>query len=110
VPKEGQFVIYKLLEKESAVSDSVLSNSIRVAKNLLLAQKKRRVLNEYVAVLAEQSNVRILFNRLHGLDVTPLQMFTLRYIGFGGKINAVPPLCPREDWVKYLRKKASIVQ
>jgi hypothetical protein len=110
VPKGGQFVIYKLLEKESAVSDSVLSNSIRVAKNLLLAQKKRRVLNEYVAVLAEQSNVRILFNRLHGLDVTPLQMFTLRYIGFGGKITAVPPLCPREDWVKYLRKKASIVQ
>jgi hypothetical protein len=110
VPREGQFVIYKLLEKKSAVSDSVLSKSIREAKNLLLAQKKRRILNEYVARLAEESNVRVFFNRLHDLDVTPLQMFTLRYIGFGGKISAVPPLYPREDWVKYLQKKASIVQ
>jgi hypothetical protein len=110
VPKEGQYVIYRLLEKRSAVSDSVLSNSIRVAKNVLLAQKKRRILNEYVARLAEESNVRVFFNRLHDLGVTPLQMFTLRYVGFGGKISAVPPLCPREDWVKYLQKKASIVQ
>jgi hypothetical protein len=110
VPKEGRYVIYRLLEKRSAVSDSVLSKSIRVAKNVLLAQKKRRILNEYVAKLAEESNIRIFFNRLHDLDVTSLQMFTLRYIGFGGKISAVPPLYPREDWVKYLRKKASIVQ
>jgi hypothetical protein len=44
------------------------------------------------------------------LNVTPIQMYTLRYLGFGGKVAAVPPLYPREDWVKYLQKKGSVVQ
>jgi hypothetical protein len=110
VPEGGHYIIYRLLDKKSAVNDSVLANSIRVARDVLLAQKKRRVLNEYLARLAEENNVKIFFNNLRQLNVTPLQMYTLRYLGFGGKVAAVPPLYPREDWVKYLQKKASVIQ
>jgi hypothetical protein len=110
VPEGGHYVIYRLLDKKSAVSDSVLAHSIQVAKDILLAQKKRQVLNEYLAKLAEENNVRFFLSKLHDLNVTSLQMYTVRYLGFGGKVSAVPPLFPREDWVKYLQKKASVVQ
>jgi hypothetical protein len=30
-------------------------------------------------------------------------MLTFRFIGFGGKILAVPQLYPRAGWVKYFR-------
>jgi len=110
VPDRGRYVIYRLVDKKTAVNDSVLANSIRVAGDVLLAEKKRRVLNEYLARLAEENNVKIFFSNLPHLNVTPLQMYTLRYLGFGGKVAAVPPLYPREDWVKYLQKKASVVQ
>lgn len=110
VPDRGRYVIYRLVDKKSAVNDSVLANSIRVARDVLLAQKKRQALNEYLAKLAEENNVRIFFSNLRQLRVMPLQMYTLRYLGFGGKVAAVPPLYPREDWVKYLQKKASVVQ
>lgn len=110
VPERGNYMIYRLLDKKSAVSDSVLANSVRVARDILLAQKKRRVLDEYMARLAEENNVKVFLSNLRDLNVTSLQMYTLRYLGFGGKISAVPPLYPREDWVKSLQKKASVVQ
>jgi hypothetical protein len=110
VPERGRYVIYRLLDKKYSVNDSALANSIRVARDVLLAQKKRQVLNEHLAKLAEENNVKIFFSNLRHLNVTPLQMYTLRYLGFGGKVAAVPPLYPREDWVKYLQKKASVVQ
>jgi hypothetical protein len=110
VPERGHYMIYRLLDKKSAVSDSALANSIRVARDVLLAQKKRQVLNEYLARLAEENNVKVFLSNLRDLNVTSLQMYTLRYLWFGGKISAVPPLYPREDWVKFLQKKASVVQ
>ncbi|MGB9591575.1 MAG: hypothetical protein ACPL1K_03565, partial [Candidatus Kryptoniota bacterium] len=52
---------------------------------------------------AEQSDLKIYYSKIHSLDVTPIQMLTFRYIGFGGKILAVPPLFPRESWIRYYK-------
>ncbi len=101
----GKFYIYKLVDKKSKVGNAEIKNSIQVAKEMLLAQRKRRALDRYIADLAQQENVKIFGKNLLNLKVTPIQMFTFRYIGFGGKIAAVPMLYPREGWIKYYQQK-----
>ncbi len=108
VPEHRKYTIYKLLDKKSNVSDSALANSIQVAKDLLLEEKRRNVLNQYVGKLADENGVKIFLDKVRAVNVTPMQMYTVRYIGFGGKISAVPPVYPREGWIKFLQKKVNI--
>lgn len=101
----GKFFIYVVVDKKSGISKQAIEHSIDVAKQMLLQAKKRKVLDEYIAGLAEQAGVRIFYPNVRSLEVTPLEMLTFRYIGFGGKILAVPLLYPREGWIKYYRSK-----
>ena len=106
---KGKYTIFRILDKQSAISSGKISNSIQAAKNLLLAETKRNILNKYIAKLAAEQHVKIFEKNLNKVDVTPIQMLTFRYIGFGGKIIAVPTLYPREDWIKYYRPYQNIV-
>jgi len=105
VEDNGKFHIYQLLDKKSSIDDSAIENSIEVAKEILSAQEKRKALGRYIAKLAEDDNVKIFPQKLVDVKATPFQMLTFRYIGFGGRIIAVPQLFPREDWVKYYQYK-----
>ena len=51
--------------------------------------------------MAEKAKVKIFIEALKKVQVSPIQMFTVRNIGFGGRISAVPGLVPCEGWVKY---------
>ena len=101
----GRFLIYVVLEKKSGVTKETISHSIEVAEQMLVQMKKQRVLDEYITRLAEKANVQISYQNVRSLKVTPVEMLTFRYIGFGGKILAVPLLYPREEWIKYFRLK-----
>jgi hypothetical protein len=79
-----------------------------VASQQLLTEKRRKSVNEHIARLADRSDVRIYNDRLQRVSVSPVQMFSVRYTGFGGKIVAVPPVYPREEWIQYLQIKARI--
>lgn len=103
VEDHGKFYIYQLLDKRMSVNDAAIKNSIQVAKEMLLTREKRRALDRYVAKLARKESVRIFRNKLLALKVTPFQMLTYRFVGFGGKILAVPELYPRAGWFKYFR-------
>jgi hypothetical protein len=105
----GKYTIFRILDKQSSLSSEKISNSIQAAKDMLLAERKRNILNEYIADLAKEQNVKIFRENLNKIDLTPIQMLTFRYIGFGGKIIAVPPLYPREDWIKYYNPEKNIV-
>jgi hypothetical protein len=106
---DSVFTIIRVIDKKVSVSQSAVQNSIQAAQDMLLAKTKSSVLNKYVARLAEEQNVKIYMNRLNDLKVTPIEMLTFRYIGFGGKILAVPALYPREDWIKELKKPENII-
>ena len=106
---KGKYTIFRILDKKSTISSEKISNSIQVAKDLLLAERKRDVLNKYIAKLAAEQNVKIYNENLNKVDVTPIQMLTFRYIGFGGKIAAVPTLFPREEWIKYYNPEKNIL-
>jgi hypothetical protein len=98
---KGKYTIFRILDKKSLISPETISNSIQVAKDILLTNRRMDVLNKYIANLAKEQNVKIFGNKLNEMEVTSIQMLTFRYIGFGGKIMAVPTLYPREDWIKY---------
>lgn len=55
---------------------------------------KQSRFNKFVANLASKSSIQIFDDALKTLDVTPSQMFTIRYLGFGGKIPAAPSVMP----------------
>lgn len=103
VEDHGKFYLYQLLDKRLSINNSAVKNSIAVARRMLLTEEQRETLDKYIAKRAEKENVKVFWKRVMALQVTPLQMLTFRFMGFGGKILAVPQLYPRAGWVKYFR-------
>jgi hypothetical protein len=97
----GKFCIYRVIDKRSEVR----GKSIDVAREMALETKRERVLSEYVADLAAKAGVEFDYPNIRDLRVTDIQMLTLRYIGFGGKILAVPMLFPRYGWIQYYSQR-----
>ncbi|HED05753.1 MAG TPA: peptidyl-prolyl cis-trans isomerase [Ignavibacteria bacterium] len=106
---KGKYTVFRILNKRSKISHHEIIHSIQVAEDMLVAKRKREVLNKYLARLAQKQNVKIYPNRLSNVKVTPIQMLTFRYIGFGGKIIAVPTLYPHENWIKYFKRSKKII-
>ncbi len=106
---KNQYVIYKIFGKISFLRKKAIEHSIQVAKDILLQKRKSEVLNKYISKLADEQNAKIYINKLTDVKVTPIEMLTVRYIGFGGKIMAVPSLYPREGWIKYIHDKNNIL-
>lgn len=64
--------------------------------------------NRYIASLAERQTVRIDFDRLKRVSMTPMPMVTRRFIGFGGAMMAVPMLPQLWDWLEFWMKAEQI--
>ncbi|HEY9166929.1 MAG TPA: hypothetical protein VIS48_12300 [Candidatus Kryptonia bacterium] len=101
--ENGRFQIYKVIEKKSSVSQEAVSHSIEVAREMLTEQVKEQTLDKYISDLAMKAGVKIYYSEVRSVKITPIEMLTFRYIGFGGKILAVPLLYPREGWIKYYK-------
>ncbi len=97
---KGKFTIFRLIDKKSKISDKEIHKSIQAANDQLLEKKRNEILNKYISKLASDQSVKIFQSGLNKVNVTPIQMLTFRYIGFGGKIVATPSLYPREEWIK----------
>ncbi len=95
------YTVFQLLENKTTVADSSLAQSIADAERRLLDEKRAIVLNGYIAGQAREAHIRIYRTRVTATRVLPSQMYSVRYIGFGGRINAVPMLPPRETWIRY---------
>jgi len=78
-------------------------------KDDLIEKKFNEKFFEYIAGLAEKYKVSIDDDVLKNIKVINIPMFTYRYIGFGGRITALPYLGTWNDWVKYLNKKSGII-
>ncbi len=106
---KNTYTIFRVLNKKSLVSETAVKKSIQVARDMLLAKRRRDVLDKYITKLAGGENVKLYPDRLKDVSVTPIQMVTFRYIGFGGKIMAVPSLYPREGWIKEFKKTGNVL-
>lgn len=64
----------------------------------LLAEKRKLAMDRAVASLARRQKVTIDYEKLKRVKVTLIPTFTRRYIGFGGRMTAVPLMMQLWDW------------
>jgi hypothetical protein len=109
VKDRSGFTLYKLISKKLVRHDSEFVRSANTFKEAALSEKKERILYQYIGKLASDEDVKIFIQPLKRVEVKPLQMFTVRKIGFGGEINAVPYMPPCDGWPKYVKSGNLIV-
>jgi hypothetical protein len=79
-------------------------------KNQLKYKKLRSKINEFTTQLALKYGLEINWDILNSIEVTNINSFGIRYLGFGGKITAVPLLAPNNNWVESYLKKLDTIQ
>lgn len=109
--KEG-LTIFRLLGKRTtiATNDTVFEKNKSAIRQRLLEKKKEEAVSHYVAGLAKKYGVTIHQQTLRNLHTTSTQMFTWRYLGFGGRIVAVPSVVPDEGWYQEYLKSIPLNQ
>jgi parvulin-like peptidyl-prolyl isomerase len=75
----------------------------------LLGKKFDEKFFKYIAKLSEKYKYSINEKALKDLKVLDIPMFTFKYIGFGGRIAAIPFLGPWYNWTKYLKNKSAVL-
>jgi hypothetical protein len=95
------YSVFTVLGKVRLGRDTKLAiDSMKTAvKGELLYEKEHGTLNAFVASVARDYRVTMYYNRLKNVAVSPVNIVTRRFIGFGGSILAVPALNPLWEWV-----------
>ena len=105
--QEG-FSIIKLIGKRNlSDSSSVKFDEVKEAIKAQLRLKKfDEEVQQKTVQLAKEIGVTINEKVFKQTEVTPIKMFAVRYLGFGGKIAALPLTIPLYDWYyKYKNDK-----
>lgn len=105
------YSIFRVLGKQKLAAGnypSVDSVRINVHTNLM-TNKRQQSLNRFIAGAANKYGVQLYYDKLHEVDIQPSNMFTRRYIGFGGVITASPLLYPNSEWVKEWQDAKKII-
>lgn len=102
------FSIFQLIGKEER-KISLPSKSFEEVKESLrreLAEKEawNNIINKTVD-FAEKYKFKINTDVLKSIDVTTINSFAIRHMGFGGKITAVPLTAPFTEWIYKLQEK-----
>ncbi len=86
------YSLFKLIgKKESAAPTSKTYNEVKSSiKEDLLYQKFIKHFYNYTGELADKFGISINKKNLNAVNVTNINMFTYRYIGFGGVMTAMP--------------------
>jgi parvulin-like peptidyl-prolyl isomerase len=103
---EEGYSVFKLIDKKEAVKSyredyDAVKDQLR---NDLLVKKFQNSIEDETVRLAEKYQVRVNEDLLNKIPVSEINMFTYRYMGFGGRISAVPYTTPWHEW----RKKTDI--
>jgi parvulin-like peptidyl-prolyl isomerase len=104
--KEG-YSVFKLIEKKDAVKSFIAGyETVREQlRNDLLMKKYQNLVDDETVRLAQKYNVKINHNLIKQIPVSDIEMFTHRYMGFGGRISAVPYTTPWHSWRKRVEIK-----
>ncbi len=78
-------------------------------KEELLGKRFNEKFFKYIAGLAGEYKYSVDEKNLEAVKVINIPMFTYRYLGFGGRITALPYLGPWYEWVKYLNNNQGII-
>jgi parvulin-like peptidyl-prolyl isomerase len=106
------YSIFKLLDvKEDSVFLTDDFEQIRTEVGRELGYlKKQNSFNKFIANLATKYDVKINFDLLKSVIVTSHQSIIYNYLGFGGKVLAVPLLNVNMEWVPEWQGKPESIQ
>ncbi len=105
------YSIFELIGKKEidSVSETTLKHYKEIAKSDLEEKKLDTLLTNYTIKLANKFGVKINRQTVNSLKLTDINMFTFRYMGFGGRIAAVPFTSSFYDWMYKWRKIKSVL-
>lgn len=99
---EEGYLIFKLIDiKTDSITNSGSFDQMRAElRNELRYLKRKESINKFIAHLADKFNVSINHDLLKSIRVTNINSIMYNYLGFGGKMTAVPLLAPNVDWAE----------
>lgn len=106
---DNKFLIFKLID---VIEDSSKVNytSSDELKRELGYLKKQNSYNNFISSLATRYDLKIYPSVLNDFQVTSHQSIIYNYLGFGGRILAVPLLNVNMDWVPEWKNKLGNIQ
>ncbi len=94
------YSIFKLIDKqkEKIIPPKPFEKFKDQYKQDLIYQKLYKRMTDFTYNLAVKYGVNLNLDLLDKIEVTTIPSFGIRYLGFGGKITAVPLIAPNADW------------
>ena len=105
------YSVFKLIDKRENSVDTIMSfdeSKENIRKNLAY-KKLSDFFIDYTVKLANKYGVSINEQLLNAISVSDLSMFVYRYMGFGGRINAVPMALPFTEWFSPWKESKKLV-
>ncbi len=111
IKTDSGYSVIKLIGKkiDSTKTDEDFDSVKTQLKYDLLGKKFDKKFYKYIAGLADKYHFTVNEKVFQNVKVTSIPMFTYRYIGFGGRIAAVPYLGQWYEWLNYYKNKTNIV-
>ncbi len=96
------YSVFKLIDKqdEKIIPPKPFEKFKDQYKKDLTYQKLYGKITDFTYNLAVKYGVSINLDLLEKIEVTSLQSFGMRFLGFGGKMTAVPLIAPNVDWAE----------
>jgi len=105
---DSLFVVLRLSDKKQIDEDSSAFkdvNRVERAKDKLATEKIKKQLVNITYEFARKTPIKINYEILKSLEVTKINSFSIRYMGFGGSIMGVPIYLPNYEWAWMLNTK-----
>jgi parvulin-like peptidyl-prolyl isomerase len=108
---DSGYSIIKLIGRryDTTNVDSDFNQEKESIRRDVLEKKFNEKFYRYIAGLSDKYGVTVNYDLLKKLNVINIPMFTYKYIGFGGKITALPYIGPWYEWTNYVQRKAWLI-
>ncbi len=99
--KEG-YSIFKLIDKQEQklIPEQPYEKVKDKYRHDLTYQKLYKKMTDFTYALSVKYGVSLNLDLLEEISVTTLPSFGIRFLGFGGKMTAVPLIAPNVDWAE----------
>lgn len=105
------YSIFKLIDKRESTFDSALTfQQIKEElRKYLHYTKSAKFFIDYTVELANKYGIQINEQLFNSIEVMDMNLFVYRYLGFGGRISAVPLTLPFNEWYLPWKEKQKLI-
>ncbi|MBI9072147.1 MAG: hypothetical protein JEY94_11150 [Melioribacteraceae bacterium] len=108
IPNNGGYSVIKCKENTSEAELVADDSRLKDFKQKVFMRNLDKLYNSKTLKFAEGYDIKINYSGLEKVNVSKLNVFVHRQIGFGGRISAVPVLTPLYKWFKDYKKQKEL--